>query len=276
MANNKRALVITTHSMEEAEALCNRVGIMNHGLMVGLGSVAQLVSLYGEYYTLDIQIQSHLGEQPKAVRARGVEQLAQQRRPRDAAKQSDNDPLQTEAKILQLGGHHSHILIAIDCQFVETLLVGRHRIMLIDARKSLAPTFEQEAQREQRADGGGGHAEPEQARPAAATGRSPIELPLIAEGASFTRSSSLCASGTRFLFSRILAGSLKALRKPNIGPAIATEARADNKKPIHQAPTHRLLLLGLISDGVALGSTYTLRSLAFSRKPTAGPMMLIA
>ncbi|PAA73831.1 hypothetical protein BOX15_Mlig009542g3 [Macrostomum lignano] len=70
MANNKRALVITTHSMEEAEALCNRVGIMNHGLMVGLGSVAQLVSLYGEYYTLDIQIQSHLGEQPKAVRAR--------------------------------------------------------------------------------------------------------------------------------------------------------------------------------------------------------------
>lgn len=34
---NKRAMVLTTHSMEEADVLCNRIGIVNNGSLRCLG-----------------------------------------------------------------------------------------------------------------------------------------------------------------------------------------------------------------------------------------------
>lgn len=33
-----RAIVLTTHSMEEADVLCNRIGIVNHGVLRCLGT----------------------------------------------------------------------------------------------------------------------------------------------------------------------------------------------------------------------------------------------
>ncbi|PAA48274.1 hypothetical protein BOX15_Mlig008953g1 [Macrostomum lignano] len=58
MANKQRSVMITTHSMEEVEALCARVGIMNKGLMIGFGTVQQLRSRHGEAYTLDVLMKS--------------------------------------------------------------------------------------------------------------------------------------------------------------------------------------------------------------------------
>ncbi|PAA59540.1 hypothetical protein BOX15_Mlig015985g1 [Macrostomum lignano] len=58
MANKQRSVMITTHSMEEVEALCARVGIMNKGLMIGFGTVQQLRSRHGEAYTLDVLMQA--------------------------------------------------------------------------------------------------------------------------------------------------------------------------------------------------------------------------
>lgn len=47
---NKQGMTIllTTHYMEEAEYLCNRIGIMESGKMIELGTVPQLRSKYGE------------------------------------------------------------------------------------------------------------------------------------------------------------------------------------------------------------------------------------
>ncbi|MGB9134795.1 MAG: ABC transporter ATP-binding protein, partial [Candidatus Bathyarchaeia archaeon] len=36
--------VLTTHYMEEAEALCDRVGIIDHGTLIALGSPKDLIS----------------------------------------------------------------------------------------------------------------------------------------------------------------------------------------------------------------------------------------
>lgn len=36
--DGKRAIVLTTHSMEEADVLCNRIGIVNNGVLRCLGS----------------------------------------------------------------------------------------------------------------------------------------------------------------------------------------------------------------------------------------------
>lgn len=51
----KRSVILTTHSMEEAEALCSRIGIMIAGQMRCIGSVQHLKSRYLNGYTVDIQ-----------------------------------------------------------------------------------------------------------------------------------------------------------------------------------------------------------------------------
>jgi ABC-type multidrug transport system ATPase subunit len=43
---------LTTHSMEEADVLCNRIAIVNNGVMSCLGSQTRLKDLYGGGYHL--------------------------------------------------------------------------------------------------------------------------------------------------------------------------------------------------------------------------------
>lgn len=47
--------VLTTHSMEECEALCGRVGVMVAGSLVCLGSVQHIKSQFGQGYTVELQ-----------------------------------------------------------------------------------------------------------------------------------------------------------------------------------------------------------------------------
>jgi len=50
-----RCTVLTTHSMEEAQALCQRIGIMVNGNLQCLGSSQHLKSKFGSGYTLEIK-----------------------------------------------------------------------------------------------------------------------------------------------------------------------------------------------------------------------------
>lgn len=52
----KRGAILTTHSMEEADALCSRVGIMVKGELRCLGSTQHLKNLYGAGYTLEVKL----------------------------------------------------------------------------------------------------------------------------------------------------------------------------------------------------------------------------
>jgi ATP-binding cassette, subfamily A (ABC1), member 3 len=47
---------MTTHSMEEAEALCNRIGIMAHGQLQCIGSAPHLKKKFGKGYTLTVNV----------------------------------------------------------------------------------------------------------------------------------------------------------------------------------------------------------------------------
>lgn len=51
-----RCVVLTSHSMEECETLCNRIGIMVNGKLKCLGSVQHLKNRFGEGYTLTMKI----------------------------------------------------------------------------------------------------------------------------------------------------------------------------------------------------------------------------
>lgn len=49
-AKQDKAIVLTTHSMEEAEGLCDRLGIFIDGRLVCLGNPKHLTARYGGYY----------------------------------------------------------------------------------------------------------------------------------------------------------------------------------------------------------------------------------
>jgi ABC-2 type transport system ATP-binding protein len=52
-----KTIVLTTHYMEEAEELCDRVGIIDHGKLIALGSPAELKSQYSARDLEDVFIQ---------------------------------------------------------------------------------------------------------------------------------------------------------------------------------------------------------------------------
>ena len=52
-------MVLTTHSMEEADVLCNRIGIVSDGVLKCIGSQVRLKSLYGGGYHLFVNCHKH-------------------------------------------------------------------------------------------------------------------------------------------------------------------------------------------------------------------------
>ncbi|XP_015688864.2 ABC transporter A family member 10-like [Oryza brachyantha] len=53
-AKQDRAIILTTHSMEEAEALCDRIGIIANGSLQCIGNSKELKAKYGGSYVLTV------------------------------------------------------------------------------------------------------------------------------------------------------------------------------------------------------------------------------
>jgi ABC-type multidrug transport system ATPase subunit len=51
-----RSVILTTHSMEEAEALCGRIGILVNGQLQCLGNAQHLKHRFGSGYQLDFHV----------------------------------------------------------------------------------------------------------------------------------------------------------------------------------------------------------------------------
>lgn len=63
-------IILTTHYLEEAEALADRVGIMNHGQLLQVEKVSSLIRKFGTR-SLRIKINSSLDSVPEALSALG-------------------------------------------------------------------------------------------------------------------------------------------------------------------------------------------------------------
>jgi len=61
---SKRAVVLTTHSMEECEALCGRIAILVGGRLRCVGSAQHLKSRYGDGYQLSLKIAELKSKEP--------------------------------------------------------------------------------------------------------------------------------------------------------------------------------------------------------------------
>jgi ABC-2 type transport system ATP-binding protein len=51
-----RTIILTTHYMDEAERLCDRVGIMDHGRIIALGTPAQLIASVGGEHVVEFAV----------------------------------------------------------------------------------------------------------------------------------------------------------------------------------------------------------------------------
>jgi ABC-2 type transport system ATP-binding protein len=56
-------VVLTTHYMEEAARLCDRVGVMDHGQVIALGTPAELIASLGADQIVEFSIEGKLDEQ---------------------------------------------------------------------------------------------------------------------------------------------------------------------------------------------------------------------
>jgi ABC-2 type transport system ATP-binding protein len=59
-----RTIILTTHYMEEAERLCDRVAIMDRGRIIALGTPRELVGLIGGGHVVEFTV-DHAGERPE-------------------------------------------------------------------------------------------------------------------------------------------------------------------------------------------------------------------
>jgi ABC-2 type transport system ATP-binding protein len=55
--NEGRTLVLTTHYMDEAERLCDRVAIVDHGKVIALGSPAELIASLGAEHVVGFRLE---------------------------------------------------------------------------------------------------------------------------------------------------------------------------------------------------------------------------
>ncbi len=54
-----RTIILTTHYMDEAERLCDRVGIMDHGKIIALGTPPQLIASLGGEHIVEFAVTGH-------------------------------------------------------------------------------------------------------------------------------------------------------------------------------------------------------------------------
>ncbi|XP_024534916.1 uncharacterized protein LOC9658049 [Selaginella moellendorffii] len=66
-SNAGRLILLTTHSMEEADTLCTRIGIMAHGKMKCLGAPLHLKNRYSNGYTLTVVMQKDDHESSETI-----------------------------------------------------------------------------------------------------------------------------------------------------------------------------------------------------------------
>lgn len=117
-ASKSRAVILTTHSMEEADALCARIGIMCSGVMQCLGTPLHLKNKFGTGYTLSIaldidEVAVVFGEERGGEERAGGALLAESTRPSKLAFGqfiTQGDSLVKQAAIAKLQRHIENLV----------------------------------------------------------------------------------------------------------------------------------------------------------------------
>jgi ABC-2 type transport system ATP-binding protein len=94
-----RTILLTTHYMEEAERLCDRVAIMDHGQILEMGTINELVTRHFRERTVRFATRAGLGDDLLS-RLRGVQRVAHES---DETVLYTSEVPQTVGALLKLG-----------------------------------------------------------------------------------------------------------------------------------------------------------------------------
>jgi ABC-2 type transport system ATP-binding protein len=126
-----RTILLTTHYMEEAERLCDRVAIVDHGRVIALGTPRELVASLGAEHVVEFALATP-GEGPwDAARLREVPGLSSVRDEGGLVSLRVREPHHAVPALLALLGRNGHSLAELrthsaTLEDVFVSLTGRH------------------------------------------------------------------------------------------------------------------------------------------------------
>ncbi|MCI0378352.1 MAG: ABC transporter ATP-binding protein [Gemmataceae bacterium] len=125
-----RTILITTHYMDEAERLCDRVAVIDHGKVIALGTPAQLIARLGGEHVIEFGLDGD-AELPETF-WQNLPALVNWRREQDCYQLAVTAPhliLPALLERLQNGGHQLARLTTrhASLEDVFVTLTGRHR-----------------------------------------------------------------------------------------------------------------------------------------------------
>jgi ABC-2 type transport system ATP-binding protein len=67
-----RTVLLTTHYMDEAEKLCDRVAVIDHGKVIALGTPAELIARIGGEHFIEFRVEAEMGALESAITERDM------------------------------------------------------------------------------------------------------------------------------------------------------------------------------------------------------------
>jgi ABC-2 type transport system ATP-binding protein len=109
MREEGKTVILTTHYMEEAEALCQRVAIMDHGRIIAIGSPRELVSSLRFENTIEAQLEGDVAMDALS----GLPAVRRVSRGDDTYFLHSNNVAASLAGLIQLGGRDGFVVQAL-------------------------------------------------------------------------------------------------------------------------------------------------------------------
>jgi ABC-2 type transport system ATP-binding protein len=124
-----RTTLITTHYMDEAERLCDRVAIVDHGKVIALGSPGELISTLGGEHVVEFAVGN--GQQPSIADLGGLPTVREARSDATGISLTVSEPHIAIPALLQLLQANGHVLSRLatrhaSLEDVFVHLTGRH------------------------------------------------------------------------------------------------------------------------------------------------------
>ena len=107
-----RTIVLTTHSMEECEALCTRLAIMVNGEFKCLGNVQHLKTKFGDGYTINLQMKDLDNSEENGQTIRNLKDLFETQFP--GSKLMSEHSLSLDFHIPSESHHYSEIFMTLE------------------------------------------------------------------------------------------------------------------------------------------------------------------